>query len=857
MMSELLPTLQAESIRQSLTAYLTTTFALTDAGAQSALDDFLQHPDTGMFKGPYVRLRLPFRPADSGAATAFEWAGEFTPYGHQAAAFARLVSTKDGQPRRPLPTLVTTGTGSGKTEAFLYPILDHVLRARRQGVTGTKALILYPMNALANDQAGRLATLITSHPDLAAVTAGLYTGQDSRRRRKVTAEGLITDRYEMRDNPPDILLTNYKMLDQLLLRAEDQAIWRASAHCLQYLVLDEFHTYDGAQGTDVAMLLRRLGLALKELGAASLTEADKTRPLGRVTPVATSATLGGEDPAKMLEFAQTVFGEVFEPEALVTESRLSLGEWVAGAGQTGLRSVDPAKLRVAELAQEIRALGESPDVETLMTVVLGSLFKGKVPSDVARQAAALKSHPLVQRLVELTAKAQPIASLPGLVLGAAATSSLAATGRDANWQTVFEALIAALGHVRAQVGRQFVSVEVHYWLRELTRIDRVADTAAEFRWSDDGPVVAEDAVSESRQPFPAIYCRRCGRSGWAVKLAPVGLDLAADDSTIRRDKAQKSGRVRALIHAPGEAEVARQETVEMEGLHWFSVRDRLIDAETPDENNLDFLAGRLLPVLILVGDQADSDSTNDTCPACGHADAIRFLGSAIATLLSVSLTTLFGSPTLDREEKRALVFTDSVQDAAHRAGFVQARAHVMTLRSTLRSALEDGELDLGELVTEAISQAGQSTSDRYRLLPPDCAERASFRPFWEAATVRRVKPNVRQRVAKRLSFDAALEFGLNSRLGRTLELTGSVGVEVQAGPASQIAQVARDAIEATGWQSVLDSDAEGYVTDAQLVAWVRGVLDRIRIQGGIDHPWLERYRFEDGRRFWIWGGRPR
>ena len=76
--------------------------------------------------------------------------------------------------------MVTTGTGSGKTEAFLYPILDHVQRANRAGVTGTKALILYPMNALANDQAKRLTEMLTGNPELAGVSAALYTGESGR-----------------------------------------------------------------------------------------------------------------------------------------------------------------------------------------------------------------------------------------------------------------------------------------------------------------------------------------------------------------------------------------------------------------------------------------------------------------------------------------------------------------------------------------------------------------------------------------------------------------------------------------------------------------------------------------------------
>lgn len=108
------------------------------------------------------------------------------------------------------------------------------------------------MNALANDQAKRLAGLLTSHSELSSITAALYTGQKGKPRTMVSADGLITDRGIIRDSAPDILLTNYKMLDQLLLRHDDQGLWQQSATSLRYLVLDEFHTYDGAQGTDVA-----------------------------------------------------------------------------------------------------------------------------------------------------------------------------------------------------------------------------------------------------------------------------------------------------------------------------------------------------------------------------------------------------------------------------------------------------------------------------------------------------------------------------------------------------------------------------------------------------------------------------
>ena len=181
----------------------------------------MRDPDEGIFKGPYLRTRMPFAPAPRYSADQLTWMPEgFRPYNHQAKAFARLNSALG----RPRPTLVTTGTGSGKTEAFLLPILDHVIRARRDGITGTKALILYPMNALANDQAQRLAHLITTDEQLAEVTAAIYTGEQGPSRTIVSKDGLITDRAVIRDSAPDTLLTNYKMLDQLLLRHEDQRI---------------------------------------------------------------------------------------------------------------------------------------------------------------------------------------------------------------------------------------------------------------------------------------------------------------------------------------------------------------------------------------------------------------------------------------------------------------------------------------------------------------------------------------------------------------------------------------------------------------------------------------------------------
>jgi ATP-dependent helicase YprA (DUF1998 family) len=876
--SELLPSAQAREIRDGLLDYLTTTFALADPDARLALAEFLGDQEYGIFKGPFLRLRLPFRAAADGWQSILGWDIGLTPYGHQAAAFARLSSADLGPDKlRPLPTLVTTGTGSGKTEAFLYPILDHVLRTRRDEVAGMKALILYPMNALANDQAKRLADLLTTREELAGITAALYTGQEGPQRTRVSADGLITDRAIIRDVAPDILLTNYKMLDQLLLRHDDAALWRQSAASLQYLVLDEFHSYDGAQGTDVAMLLRRLGLTLKSyLPDGALTDAERARPLGRVTPVATSATLGDQgDPAAMMSFARTVFGDdEFGDGSVVTESRLSLAEWTRGGIERVLaRGLVPRRPARADLAAINAAVTVPPRGSTRKRTLflLAQLYGTDIHTmtnlawdDPALLLSLVQAHPLVHEMVGLAGQAVHLSELADRLFPEPAAGPVTA---DEDERVAFLTHVAAsLSHIRVAVGRAALGVDLHLWVRELSRIDRLASATPRYRWSDDGELAGPvDLATELElRAFPAIYCRHCGRSGWGVGLAPVGPTLDNDDTTIRRNHAAHEGRFRALLYAPLEAVHAPSgedpaepggEAARVEGLRWLSVRQRVLLSSPPAEDDPDYRDGWILPVLTQVGPDADDESRDDTCPSCQQKDGIRFLGTAIATLLSVTLSTMFGDEALDAREKKALVFTDSVQDAAHRAGFVESRSHALTLRSLLRDAVGDHPVTLDALVGQAIRGAGDDLFRRYRIIPPDLVERAEFKPFWERDRAGEIPIRVRTRVRRRLLFDAVLEFGLQSRIGRTLEQTGSVVAEVDAGEPAALASIARAVLTATETDT-LDSSL-AVTAEKHLVAWVRGVLERMRTQGAIEHEWFRDFITHDGNRYFIWGGRPR
>lgn len=886
-MGALLPSLQVGYFQRSIGDYLKTTFGLAEREVAENLDEFLGSDETGIFRGPYVRTRMPFKAAERDATEVLEWYGApYPPHGHQLAAFERLSSARGAGPSTgfdpstssgsgPLPTLVTSGTGSGKTEAFLFPIVDHVLRMQRAGQSGMKALILYPMNALANDQARRLAQLITTHPELAGVTAGLFVGEQGSRRSKVSTDGLITDRDTMRAKAPDILLTNYKMLDQLLLRHDDQGIWQQSATSLQYLVLDEFHTYDGAQGTDVAMLLRRLGLALKRHWPANpaarasfgIDAAAEAAPLGKVTPVATSATLGGDDPSVMIEFANTVFGGGFDRDSVVSETRLSVAEWVAaGAGRPasqprllGVDGVDAPAIDVEGVGGVLRQ-AQGPDSDgsgdlRVARAVLSELYADAAEFDGVDAAGlhdALRAHPLVVEILERTSSPIALKDLVAQLLsGARSTDFEAAT-------TTVNAIIAAISQVRAAVGFRAPSVDVNMWIREMTRLDRVAGPTVAFRWSDDGETRLgenQDAHSDvGRDAMPAIFCRHCGRSGWGVAVKGTGehRDLEPTSINPREQSVRKTGSFRALIYADREADEHYERNEPVPGFGWWSVRDRSILPTHPglDAANVDT---NILPVRWLDGEDAEKDTNNEVCPACGQRGGIRFMGAAVATLLSVVTTSLFGDGKLDEAEKKELVFTDSVQDAAHRAGFVQSRAHVFGLRNALRRALGDQTRTLTELTTELLSQA-TTQADRYRLLGTDIVERESFRKFWETPEANRVDVQTRRRVATRMAFDVALEFGLQSSYARTLERTGSVTAEVDAGSPELLERLAREAV--TGFQFDAELGASPEIAGDVLVAWARGALEELRSRGGIMHPWLKAYVKDSGLRYRVWGGRP-
>jgi superfamily II DNA/RNA helicase len=216
--------------------------------------------------------------------------GDYQLFRHQIEALQLGVAGKD--------FVVTSGTGSGKSLTYLGTIFNHLFKEKKEN--GIKAVIVYPMNALINSQTEEIGKYRDNYQRSGRkfpITFAQYTGQQDDDARSGTKEEL-----------PDILLTNYMMLELILTRSGEQRIRDSIFKDLRYLVFDELHTYRGRQGADVSMLIRRI----------------KAQAAQNVICIGTSATMvsGGtlqEQKEKVAEVATTIFGTPFTHEQIVTE----------------------------------------------------------------------------------------------------------------------------------------------------------------------------------------------------------------------------------------------------------------------------------------------------------------------------------------------------------------------------------------------------------------------------------------------------------------------------------------------------------------------------------------------------------
>lgn len=704
----------SKQLRASHHSYLRTTFAPRREEWRLAFEAALES-DLPLTKGPYLQATPAYELGSTlgeliAAGTLCQDFGEMPAdafpldrrlYSHQVAAIKAVNVGRN--------VMVATGTGSGKTEAALFPLLDGLLRERAAGTLGdpgVRAMFLYPLNALANDQMRRLRAILSGFQD---VTFGRYVGDTERDARKaldtyrVVHHGEdplpneVLSRPEMQARPPHILITNYSMLEYLLLRPSDspffdgptRRFWRA-------FVLDEAHVYDGADGTEVAMLLRRL--------KDRVTDSEP----GRIRCIATSATLGRaeQDYPALAEFGTNLFGEPFEAADIIGPRVRELQR------ETGAYALPRLLYRAAATEIE-KATSEDEAVRGLRRVV-----DQQFPAATARLEAETR---LDAALLALLGPDERVICLQnrlrdGAVLLPEATA--AAFGDPAAADDLVALVELAVQARENDMDSPLVPARYHFFLRGLEGAyaclhpEHPVDRALLFLEPHDACPACDD-VGVRAAVFELGACRRCraeyligATRGEMLERVPVGvvpstyllLDTAEGATDEDEDEGDDETGVVEVFLCPGCGRIDGEPTIDC-------------DCASP--------AGRIRMLSCPVAEESPGLRRCGACGASGHGgDAVgRFLTDQNAPAAVIATDVYRELPTSRDPEiatkvgsgRKLLAFADSRQDAAFFAPYLK-RTYDRAMRRAMilgavRAVGTDGPVRLADLEPHLLQEA--------------------------------------------------------------------------------------------------------------------------------------------------------
>lgn len=663
------PLTSANQIAEDYRTYLRSLLSINDEILAAELTERLMK-DEAFSKGPFLQSTPNYRKGNSLLdlieegilpETFMKFESEQLPlnrklFTHQEKAMRKARASRN--------YIVSTGTGSGKTESFLLPIFAS-LADEIQSKTlspGIRALLLYPMNALANDQLKRLRQLLAKVPE---ITFGRYIGDTLKGATEaeqnfnilnpgeVRLKNELLSREEMQESPPHILITNYAMLEYLLLRPADMTLFEGRhGNKWRFIVVDEAHVYDGARGSEMAMLIRRL--QRRVIQAQSLQ------------CIATSATVGSDtNPKSVTDFASNLFGQKFEwSEEDETKQDLVKAEFEAGQGTewSGLHPSDYVELSKAD---DWRA-------------ALKQLLKDDVPSErVLLEDKLVNESSILQVKKLLSDGALDFQEL------------LKEMGND--WDaTSLNSLIAFGARVKDSSGTPLLAVKYHLWIR--------SSEGAFTCLNPERPHVrlsrAELCDQCERPCFEFGACMRCG----TVYL--VGTEVVQDNKLVFKAK-----------------------VTNFEEPTWLALTKKVRSDDEDDEIwDEESIAGS--SQVLFCGDcgafsslghnvcgkcesnnlrsalRVETHSRNIVgCIACGSKSSgqVRLLDSgsdASAAVLATSLYQALPSEIGEQGEKRGggrklLVFSDSRQGAAFFAPYLDTTYQKLIQRRLILESLKD------------------------------------------------------------------------------------------------------------------------------------------------------------------------
>ena len=558
--------------------------------------------------------------------------------------------------------VVTTGTGSGKSLCFFVPIIDAAIRARAaKEEKKTRAIIVYPMNALANSQIKEIEKFVEQAelPEDLRPTFARYTGQESEEERE-----------RVRHDKPDILLTNFMMLELLMTRQNDldkQVIANASG--LDFIVLDELHTYRGRQGADVALLVRRL----------------KQRCAAKQVPICigTSATMANEGTDKsqadaVATVASRLFGEDIGADAVFGET---------------LRRATQEDVRLKDLNGELTKAVKAPLPDTLTDAIL-------------------IKHPLaiwIELAIGLDDR-QILKRRPPTSIGEAAIQLSETTGLEVELcRERLEGMLTKIGLAESYRGgsgsRAFLAFKLH---RFIAGAGEVYSTLKEQPRTItlDGQLF--DPEDRTARLYATHFCRECGQEYHPVKFVEIdgagfALSRAIDDTPLEDDGLGVQDEAGYLIPADGGAEFSFSGDPEDYPEGWIedgrsgkklkSYRKKHAPQAVsvcPDGKITDkgrpfwFIPGKFR--FCLNCKEQPASQARERTKLAGLSSEGR---SSATTLLVSSLLQWMNDPSndIDDEKRKLLGFTDNRQDAALQAGHFNDFLFVTLLRAATLAAV--------------------------------------------------------------------------------------------------------------------------------------------------------------------------
>jgi len=582
-------------------------------------------------------------------------------------------------------------------------------------------------------------------------------------------------------------------------------------------VLDELHTYDGAQGTDVANLIRRLKLKL-------------TIPKDYLCPVGTSATIGkGEDSVKLLiQYASVVFGETFPPESVIIEHRLSSEEFFTIPDDKldnflpRLVGIQQSRLGLNEEYHDYikrqKKLWQIP--ETISAYQLASeLKKLKIVKEISTVCSngIVSIHQLIHNLNELNSNFNNITEYDD----------------EYNYypkEEVITSILALIAEAKADEKERFpfLFLQIQIWIRELSGVLRVFSEQPTFTWRD--KIIGKNEALA----LPPYFCRECGASGWLANKQDGRNNFEIDPLDVYTKYFDNHKNVYFVnYNTPAHYKIEEYEPTAAITPYVHEVDLKFHD--TPSDRRINLLAYR----------KVKDNKGLHTCPECNANNDMSIIGTRIATLNSIATSQILASNLDERGEKyrKVLAFTNGVQDAAHQAGFIESRNYRFTFRASLQKVINEmnAPIDLMTLKDSFISYwktHADPTEKKhleayfFRFFPADRNGEARVEDF-RNLTTNTFSKTFEKEFDTRIFWEIISEFGYNAGIGRTLEKTSS------SAPSFNHEKFENVFSKMESW---LNDNMLERITQEEFLKFLNGCLHRMRIRGAVNHDYLVDFR---------------